>query len=131
MINNRWVKNQKETGQKIRLEAALHEVDVMLAGPLRIGPDLSDGFPDVSYCIVSIRTQLHLLEKELMRWVNLLDVDDLQTIDDFLGHILDVLAVLVGQKDGVDAGAQSPDQLLLDAADGHDSAAQGHFTGHG
>ena len=38
--------------KKIKLEAALHEIDVMLARPVSIGPDLSDGFPDVSIALL-------------------------------------------------------------------------------
>ena len=47
-----------------------------------------------------------------------LDVVELEAADvDFL-DVFDVLAVLLGDDDGVDAGSLGGEDLLLDAADG-------------
>ena len=56
------------------------------------------------------------------------DVHNLQTVLDFLWQVLDVLAVLSGQKDSFDAGSEGANELLLDSADGGDAPAKRDFA---
>src|SRR3954453_1925285 len=69
-----------------------------------------------------------------MSWIrgynDLPNIDDFQPLGYFLWNILDVLAVVIRQQHGLDTGAVSTNQLLLDAANGHDPTTQRDLAGH-
>jgi len=58
------------------------------------------------------------------RLPNMANMDYLETLLDFDRQFHRILAVLLRKQDLLDARSQRSDQLLLDAADGHDLAAQ-------
>jgi hypothetical protein len=59
------------------------------------------------------------------------DVHNLEALEDLSRQILNVLAVLVREENLLYACTECADELLLDAADGHDLAAESDFAGHG
>lgn len=63
--------------------------------------------------------------------IDVLDVDNLHFLLNLIRHILDILTVMRGEQDSLDARAMCPDEFLLDATDGHDAAAQANFSRHG
>ena len=61
----------------------------------------------------------------------MLHVDDVHSLDHLGRDFLDVAFIVLGDDDGVDAGALGAEQLFTEAADGQHAAAQGDFAGHG
>src|SRR3972149_12314635 len=57
--------------------------------------------------------------------------DDVEIGADVLGHLLQVLLVVLGDDNVLDAGAMSRQDLVLDGADGQDFPPQGDLAGHG
>lgn len=72
--------------------------------------------------------ELSWLVQVVARWTDIPHVENLQAVLDLLWKVLDVLAVLGRQQHRLDAGPQRANQLLLDAADGRDAAAEGYFA---
>ena len=72
-----------------------------------------------------------LSENGLHHIVDGFHVDEGQAFDvDFL-DVLDILAVVFGNDDGVDAGAFGGENLFLDASHRQHTSTEGHFSGHG
>src|SRR3972149_9510564 len=57
--------------------------------------------------------------------------DDVEIGADILGHLFQVLLVVLGDDNVLDAGAVGRQHLVLDGADGQDFAPQGDLAGHG
>jgi hypothetical protein len=56
------------------------------------------------------------------------NVDNLQSILDFLRQVLDILAILCRKQDCFDACAKSTDELFLDATNSRNPSAEGNFA---
>lgn len=54
---------------------------------------------------------------------DLLDVNDLKISFDLLRDVLDVLTIVAGEEDGLDARTVSTDQFLFNAANRHHAAS--------
>src|SRR4051812_36377328 len=63
--------------------------------------------------------------------VHVLDADHAELLEDGVWDVLEVLAVVLGDQHGGDLGAVGGEDLLLEAADRQDAAAQGDLAGHG
>lgn len=104
---------------------------LVIAGPIDFGPDVADGFPDVTELHVS-RAQDKMMHGEIRSAVcigrHIPDVHDLQSILDLLGKVFDVLAIRRGQQDGLYSCPQSSDQFLLDSANRQYLAAKGYLA---
>lgn len=76
------------------LQTALDEVHMVLARPVGVGPDLAEGFPDVATTEISTMTKE---PKTLLCGSHLPNINNFQTVNDFLWDIADILAVVLRQ----------------------------------
>ena len=64
-------------------------------------------------------------------FLDVFDVDKLESFDILLLYLLDILAVSFGKYDCVNAGAFGCQYFLFDASDREHFAPQGDFSSHG
>src|SRR5688500_17475376 len=64
-------------------------------------------------------------------FVDMADVNDLQTALDRIGYLDEILLVLGGDQHLLDAAPKRRQQFFLKAADRKDTAAQRYLAGHG
>ena len=72
----------------------------------------------------------HLLEGGLEDLVHLADEDELELVLHLGRHLVEVGLVALGDDHALDAGAVRREDLLLEAADGQDAAAERDLAGH-
>src|SRR5208282_4577319 len=63
--------------------------------------------------------------------MHILDKNQFHILTDILGYIFKIVPVSVGKNHFFDSGAAGGEYLLLETADGEDTAGKAYFTCHG